>query len=106
MYIVTLNGKIIMINFNPAIEYDGDDWMRIDNATKKSFYTSFTSGDVFSVARNYDVANRSSLYYLGGASFGHHYTWSNGYIYSGYGTNVRKAWHPNNATLLSLKGLA
>lgn len=86
------------INFNPVIRFDGDDWMRIDNASKRYFYSTFTSGDVFSVQRNFDVANRSSLYYFGGASWGHHYTWGNGYIYSGYGSSIRKAWLPNNST--------
>ena len=72
--------------------------MRIDNTSKRYFYSSHTAGDVFSVLAAYDNSSQPYPYYLGGIAFGHHYTSGNGYIYTGCGTSTRKAWFPNSAT--------
>ncbi len=84
------------INFNPSVIFDGDDFMRIDGS-KNTFYTTFTSGDIFSTIKSNSNNNQRGFpYYVGGPSsaFGHHYTWDNGYIYSGFGTSARKSWNP------------
>lgn len=87
------------MNYNPAVSYDGDDWMRIDG-TNATFYNGWTAGDQFSVVKAGETTgNRAFPYYIGGAGLGHHYTYSNGYIYTGYGATARKAWHPTTLTV-------
>jgi hypothetical protein len=90
-------------NYNPTIVFDGDDYMQISTAPNNTFYTALTAGDVFSVVKSYsNNAQRGFPYYFGGPSsaFGHHYTWDNGNIYTGFGTDVRKAWNPSSLALV------
>ena len=83
------------LNFNPAVEWDGDDFLRDD--TNDQYFSSFTEGQHFGVVRDVspDTPASGFFHHFGGSS-GSHYTWSNGYIYDGFGHSLRSAWDSNN----------
>ncbi|MEK7253811.1 MAG: hypothetical protein AAB316_03645, partial [Bacteroidota bacterium] len=87
-------------NYNPIVRFDGDDYFRIDNVENRQFPNSFSSGEVFSVAKTTNLAtNLGNPYDFGGVN-NSHYPHSNGYIYNDFGTSLRKAWHATNLTVL------
>lgn len=83
------------VNFNPSLEFNGNDWIRFSSSP---FANSFTQGEVFSVAKDnwYTSCNCGNPFDFGGSSRSFHYTWGNGYLYNGFGTNNRFGWNPLN----------
>lgn len=98
-YMVYLNSDPALIqsgvNFNPIVKFDGDDWMRTDYGGGTTNFTStYSQGEVFAVTKAQSTALNNGNPYDFGGTFNPHYTWSNGYVYSDFGTTTRKAWHP------------
>ena len=90
------------LNYNHVIRFDGNDYMRRANFTKP-----FTAGEVFAVTKDnaYTSCNCGAAFDFGGHS-NDHYTWGNGGIYYGFGTNDRIGWNPvTNAILDAHAGL-
>ncbi|MEK7256765.1 MAG: hypothetical protein AAB316_18570, partial [Bacteroidota bacterium] len=85
------------LSFNPVVDWDGDDFVRIDDVSKRHFFSTYTEGEVFTVMKATNLTNNSGMpYYLGGTSAAH-YTYVNGYVYDDFGSasGHRKAWHPS-----------
>ncbi len=85
-----------VVNFNPTVNFDGDDYFRTDVGlgSTNNFTSTFTAGEVFSMVRAKN--NNTSLggpFDFGGASDAY-YPLSNGFLYQDFGTSVRKAWNP------------
>ncbi len=91
-------------NYNPVVRFDGDDFFRIDNVDNRQFPNAFSSGEVFSVAKTTNLAtNLGNPYDFGGVN-NSHYPHTNGYLYNDFGTNLRKAWHATNLSVLEGSG--
>lgn len=93
-----------LVNFNPTVEFDGNDYIRWDG---NNFYNGFTAGEVFTVVKEgvgATTANGHPFDFGGGGAS--HYTWSNQYIYDDFGSSDRKVWRPNNGTLSFTEGTA
>ena len=86
-----------LVNFNPAVRFDGNDWF---NFGKSPFVTSYTAGEVFSVQRSTQTAaTNGAAFELGDGSRTpttnySTYVWSDGGIYEGFGTTDRFGWNP------------
>lgn len=93
-----------LVNFNPTVHFDGNDYFRWDGDL---FTNSFTSGEVFTVQKEHDNlgTGNGNAFRMGGAS-NFHYTWNNQYIYANFGCSNRKVWRPNNGTLSLSEGTA
>ncbi len=78
------------INFNPFINFDGNDYV-----FRTKFTSAFKQGEVFAVVKDnaYTSCNCGAPFDFGGHS-NDHYTWGNGAIYYGFGTNNRVGWDP------------
>jgi hypothetical protein len=92
-------------NFNPVVDWDGNDYMRIDNAANRTFFSAYTEGEVFTVIKaTSPTTNSGRPYYFGGYNDGY-WTYVNGYIYDDFGTSGgRKAWNPANPTGAASEG--
>lgn len=98
-----LTGSTDLVNFNPVVHFDGDDWMRWDN---NNFNNVMTAGEAFVVTKNglaETVAN-GTPFDFGGAGAGSYSTWTNGYIYEDFGSADRKVWQPSTNTLSATEG--
>lgn len=97
-----LDDEANLINFNPTVDFDGNDFIRWDGDL---FTSSFTAGEIFTVNKEgVGVgANNNFPYDMGGASSSH-YTYSNNYIYDDFGSSDRKVWRPNTFLLSYTEG--
>ena len=88
------------INFNPAVKFDGDDYLRTDYGGGTTNFTSnYSQGEVFTVTKAQSTTfNHGNAYDFGG-TYNSHYTWGNEYIYNDFGTTIRKAWNPLDKTV-------
>lgn len=90
------------LNFNPIVRFDGNDYFRF---TSSPFVTAFTAGEAFSVLKDniYTACACGHIFDFGGSSRSFHYTWSNGAIYEGFGTNDRLGWVPLTKAIVDAK---
>lgn len=84
------------LNFNPYIEFDGNDYFWSNSG---DFSSSWSAGDRYVVIRSsqqgYNEGDGTPFDVgLCQSCSNEHYTWSNQYFYSTFGTTERKAWHP------------
>jgi len=85
------------LNFNPIIDFDGDDYFRF---TASPFVTAYTAAEAITVVKDNGGAGAyGHPYDFGGSSRGFHYTWSDLNVYQGSFTNDRLAFNPANNTI-------
>lgn len=93
-----------LVNFNPVVHFDNDDFIRWDG---NSFMNGSTAGELFMMGKeaNPVTADHGHLFDFGGggASF---YTYRNQYIYDDFGSSDRKVWRPNIPVLSLSEGTA
>jgi len=94
-----------LINFNPTVDFDGNDYIRWDG---DFFHNGFTSAEIFLVNQEEGIGINSVNGHPfdfggGGASY---YTYSNNYIYEDFGSNDRKVWKPSTGTISLSEGTA
>ncbi|RLT37902.1 MAG: hypothetical protein DWI57_12995, partial [Chloroflexi bacterium] len=92
-----------LINFNPVVHFDNDDYMRWEG---DPFPTSFTAGELFIVGKEAtpDTADHYSLFDFGGGGSGPRYTFSDRRIYDDFGSSDRKVWTPSNTATAGAEG--
>lgn len=91
------------LNFNPAVHWDGGDYMRYYYGT--AFFNTFTAGEQFGVAREADpiTANHGFFHYFGGHSgTTAWYTYGEA-IYDQFGSSTfnRRCWTPGVPAVVS-----
>jgi uncharacterized repeat protein (TIGR01451 family) len=89
-------------NFNPAVFFDGGDVLSFSSSP---FVSTFTAGEVFTVARsaNGTVTNNNNPYDFGGTG-NSHYVYGNDNVYNEFATTARFSW--NTKTRIVLEGKA
>lgn len=92
------------LNFNPAVQWDGNDYMVITTAPQNTFYNSFTQGEVFTVLQENGITGSHGMPYFFGGPATSLYTHSDTRIYDSFGTSERKAWDPDNVAGGALEG--
>ncbi|XZF16521.1 LamG-like jellyroll fold domain-containing protein [Chitinophagaceae bacterium MMS25-I14] len=98
--VVSDPSKAVGLNYNNYVDFDGNDYFA---SSASPFVTAYTSGEVISVLKsNSNNANRGNPYDFGGNS-NSLYTWSNGGIYSDFGTNDRFGWNPMTKAILDAR---
>ncbi|MEM1119051.1 MAG: LamG-like jellyroll fold domain-containing protein, partial [Bacteroidota bacterium] len=86
--LVVANG----VNYNPSVEFDGNDWLHYSGAT---FTSTFTAAEAITVTLDDNYAGGNGHPYdFGGSGRDFHYTWSNGSVYQGSFTNQRLGFNP------------
>ena len=89
------------LNYNHYINFDGNDYLR---SNVSPFVKNYPAGEVISVGKT-PVTNtqNGNMYDFGGNSRNFHYTWTNGAVYNGFGTNDRFAWNPLTKAIVDAK---
>jgi FG-GAP-like repeat len=83
------------VNFNPSVNFDGNDWFRTDPyGGYTNFTDAFTAAEVFSVTKAFNNWYNNGNSFEFGGHYNSHYVWGNGYVYNEFGSGNRKAWHP------------
>lgn len=91
-----------LVNFNPVVDFDGNDYIRWDG---NDFTDAFTEGEMFLTVRETVGINAVNGYPASfGGGGGPHYTWSNQLIYDDFGSADRKRWNPNDHTVAPGEG--
>ena len=80
------------VNYNRYLHFDGNDYLR---SRISPFANALTEGDVFAVTKSTTrTGNNGNMFDFGGSSRAHHYSWSDGAIYQGFGTTDRWGVNP------------
>ncbi|MBP9070718.1 MAG: DUF11 domain-containing protein [Caldilineaceae bacterium] len=92
-----------LVNFNPVVEFDNNDYMRWEG---DPFPSSFTAGELFIVGKEAtpDTADHFSLFDFGGGGSQPRYTYSDRRIYDDFGSSDRKVWTPSNTAAPGAEG--
>ncbi len=92
-----------LVNFNPVVEFDNNDYMRWEG---DPFPSSFTAGELFIVGKEAtpDTADHYSLFDFGGGGSQPRYTYSDRRIYDDFGSSDRKVWTPSNTAAPGAEG--
>ncbi|MBO9631641.1 MAG: right-handed parallel beta-helix repeat-containing protein [Chitinophagaceae bacterium] len=89
------------LNFNNYVNFDGDDYLY---SPTYGYVTGFSAGEVITVLRSAsNNVMRGYPYDFGGTPRGIHYSWSNGAIYTSFGTNDRLGYDPNTKVIIDTK---
>ncbi|WP_282021175.1 FG-GAP repeat domain-containing protein [Tenacibaculum aiptasiae] len=95
------------LNYNPAIEFDGNDHFTL-NDEHKFFPTSLTMAEAISVVKNNSSGtDNGNPYDFGGSARGFYYPAQQNILYQGSFTTQRIAFNPStNAVVISKPGVA
>ncbi|MEM6698124.1 MAG: hypothetical protein AAF599_06995, partial [Bacteroidota bacterium] len=91
-----------VINFNPAIDFDGNDYFRFNSSP---FVNSFTAAEAILVIKDdqYTACSCGGAYNFGGSGSNSHYSWSDQNIYDNAFTNDRIGFNPLTGAIVDGK---